>query len=62
MNDWMAPQLFRILVVAIIFSPTVLFRLAEEGDVEASLTILLLEESIKYVIYILASHLVRRSQ
>ena len=31
----------------------VLFRLAEEGDVEASLTILLLEESIKYVLYIL---------
>ena len=23
MNDWMAPYLFRILVVAIIFSPTV---------------------------------------
>ena len=27
LNDWMAPQLFRILVVAIIFSPTVFSKL-----------------------------------
>ena len=46
MNDWMAPLLFRILVVAIIFSPTVRcdlttwFYTAETGSVYDSAVVI----------------------